>query len=91
MTAAQAFTELNAWQVMAWGLAFFGVLYLAGGWGMSALTRWLQRRGEPAGRCGGPVEGGRRLQARDSVPERSTEPFQAVLPGYASVRRHASS
>ncbi|MCX7508637.1 hypothetical protein [Delftia tsuruhatensis] len=45
MTAAQAFTELNAWQVMAWGMAFFGVLYLAGGWGMSALTRWLQRRG----------------------------------------------
>src|SRR5260221_9838227 len=45
MTAAQAFTELNAWQVMAWGLLFFGVLYTAGGWGMTALTRWLQRRG----------------------------------------------
>jgi sterol desaturase/sphingolipid hydroxylase (fatty acid hydroxylase superfamily) len=45
MTAAQAFTELDAWQVMAWGLAFFGSLYLAGGWGMTALTRWLQRRG----------------------------------------------
>ncbi|MBA4004371.1 MAG: desaturase, partial [Delftia sp.] len=39
MTAAQAFTELNAWQVMAWGLLFFGVLYTAGGWGMTALTR----------------------------------------------------
>ena len=43
MTAAQAFTNLNAWEVMAWGLLFFGILYVAGGWGMTALTRFLAR------------------------------------------------
>ena len=44
MTAAQAFTQLSAWQVMTWGLLFFGALYLAGGWGMTALTQFLQKR-----------------------------------------------
>ncbi|MEG1770671.1 MAG: desaturase, partial [Comamonas sp.] len=39
------FTQLSAWQVMALGLAFFGGLYCLGGWGMSALTRSLARRG----------------------------------------------
>ena len=45
MNAAIAFTQLSAWQVMAWGLALFGSLYLAGGWGMGWLTRSLARRG----------------------------------------------
>ena len=45
MTAAQVFTNLSAWQVMAWGLLFFTVLYLAGGFGMTALTRFLQKLG----------------------------------------------
>ena len=30
---------------MAWGLLFFSALYLAGGFGMSALTRFLQKHG----------------------------------------------
>ena len=45
MTAAQVFTNLSVWQVMAWGLLFFTVLYLAGGFGMTALTRFLQKLG----------------------------------------------
>ena len=45
MTAAQAFTHLSAWQVMAWGLLFFTALYTAGGLGMTALTRFLQKHG----------------------------------------------
>lgn len=28
MTMAEIFTSLSAWQVMAWGLAFFGGIYL---------------------------------------------------------------
>ena len=45
MTAAQVFSNLSAWQVMAWGLVFFSALYVAGGLGMTALTGFLQRRG----------------------------------------------
>ena len=45
MTAAQTFSHLSAWQVMAGGLLFFGLLYGSGGWGMTALTRTLQRHG----------------------------------------------
>ena len=44
MNAGLWFTQLTAWQVMAVGLAFFGALYLLGGWGMTALTRMLARR-----------------------------------------------
>jgi hypothetical protein len=36
MNAGLWFTQLTAWQVMAVGLAFFGALYLLGGWGMTA-------------------------------------------------------
>ncbi len=45
MTAAQVFSDLSAWQVMAWGLVFFSALYLIGGLGMTALTHFLQKRG----------------------------------------------
>ena len=45
MTAAQGFTNLSAWQVMAWGLVFFSALYVAGGLGMTALTGFLQKCG----------------------------------------------
>lgn len=39
MTMAETFTALPAWQVMAWGLAFFGGIYLVFGATMFALTR----------------------------------------------------
>ena len=45
MDAGTWFIQLNAWQVMALGLVSFGTLYLLGGWGMSAFTRWLARHG----------------------------------------------
>jgi len=45
METGRWFIQLGAWQVMALGLAFFGALYCLGGWGMSALTRLLARRG----------------------------------------------
>lgn len=45
MGAGLWFTQLNVWQVMAVGLAFFGALYLLGGWGMQALIRGLTRLG----------------------------------------------
>lgn len=45
MNAGTWFVQLNAWQVMALGLAFFGALYLLGGLGMTGLTRALSRRG----------------------------------------------
>lgn len=46
MDAGTWFIQRNAWQVMVLGLAFFGALYCLGGWGMSALTRTLARRGK---------------------------------------------
>ena len=45
METGRWFIQLSAWQVMAVGLVFFGALYCLGGWGMSALTRLLARRG----------------------------------------------
>jgi sterol desaturase/sphingolipid hydroxylase (fatty acid hydroxylase superfamily) len=45
VSAGQWFVQLTVWQVMALGLVFFGALYLLGGWGMTALTRWLAHRG----------------------------------------------
>ena len=44
MTAGQWFQALNAWQVMLLGLVFFGAIYVLGGLGMTALTRFLARR-----------------------------------------------
>lgn len=43
MDAGSWFTQLNAWQVMALGLAFFAALYLLGGLGMGVLTGLLAR------------------------------------------------
>lgn len=45
MDTGSWFIQLDAWQVMALGLVFFGSLYCLGGWGMTALTRSLARRG----------------------------------------------
>lgn len=45
MGAGAWFIQLNAWQVMLLGLAFFAVLYLLGGWCMQTLTRQLAQRG----------------------------------------------
>ncbi|QKV54055.1 sterol desaturase family protein [Comamonas antarctica] len=45
MDTGSWFVQLDAWQVMALGLVFFGSLYCLGGWGMTALTRSLARRG----------------------------------------------
>ncbi len=45
MDTGSWFIQLDAWQVMALGLVFFGSLYCLGGWGMTALTRGLARRG----------------------------------------------
>lgn len=45
MDAGTWFTQLNAWQVMALGLVFFGGIYLLGGLLMGALTAFLARAG----------------------------------------------
>ncbi|MDR3065285.1 MULTISPECIES: sterol desaturase family protein [Comamonas] len=45
MDAGTWFTQLNAWQVMALGLVFFGGIYLLGGLFMGMLTGLLARRG----------------------------------------------
>ena len=45
MDAGTWFTQLNAWQVMALGLVFFGGIYLLGGLLMGALTASLARAG----------------------------------------------
>jgi len=45
MDAGTWFTQLNAWQVMALGLFFFGGIYLLGGLLMGALTASLARAG----------------------------------------------
>ena len=45
MDAGTWFTQLNAWQVMALGLVFFGGIYLLGGLLMAALTAALARAG----------------------------------------------
>ena len=58
MDAGTWFTQLNAWQVMALGLVFFGGIYLLGGLLMAALTAALARAGT-----------GRPLDTRPLKPE----------------------
>ena len=72
MNAGQWFVQLSVWQVMAVGLAFFGALYLLGGWGMTALTRTLARHGI------GKVLDTRPLQ-RDQLPREWRQSLHSVL------------
>src|SRR5690606_25207961 len=45
MNAETWFTQLNAWQVMALGLVFFGGIYVLGALAMLGLTRLLASAG----------------------------------------------
>jgi len=68
MDTGSWFIQLDAWQVMALGLVFFGSLYCLGGWGMTALTRSLARRGI-----------GRVLDARALKPDQSRREWRQSL------------
>lgn len=72
MSAGAWFAQLSAWLVMAVGLVFFGLLYVGGGWGMTALTRALAARGI------GKVLDTRTLKP-DQLPREWRQSFHSVL------------